>query len=155
MIRESKALNQFLYDNSKMLKILFDDACNKKPFTYEAACDFFNSIKEKDQESLVPDMRTHFVHCQMTNLRDLNNPRKYQYLVFVELLEMICRVAHHYWELRRENNQPRPNVDVTPYPRDIAEEVAVIVYDLFMARFKKNVVAKLAKKFVKPGTKSK
>lgn len=73
----------------------------------------------------------------MTNLKDNTNSQKYSSLVFVEMLEMICRVSHSYWNARQERKEPRTDIEVTPYPRDIAEEVEEVLKSLFEKRITK------------------
>lgn len=137
MIRASKQLNQLLYENSNGIRFLYDELRKKGSFTYDKAVKLFAPITEKGQEILVHDMRKLFVYSQMTNLKDNSNPEKYFSLVFVELLEFICRVSHSYWNTRRENDQPRTDVSVTPYPSGIAYEVEDVLRALFEKRKEK------------------
>lgn len=114
--------------------MLFDGNKRKGYFTYESSCQLFNSIADKDQEDLVAEMRLIFIYSQMTNLKDGSNPRKYYFLLHVELLEMICRVSHNYWENRRKLEIPRENVEFSPYPYKIVEQVEDVLMQLFKKR---------------------
>ena len=69
-------------------------------FTLDSARKFFNVASEEKGENLIAEMRQCFIHCKMTNLKDLENHKQYHVIVFVELLEMVARVAHIYWTVR-------------------------------------------------------
>ena len=45
----------------------------------------------------VPNISEHFTYSMMTVIDDQVNQKKYQYLEYVEFLEMICRIAHMHW----------------------------------------------------------
>ena len=72
IIRASGPLNQLLHDNTAGLKMLYSECSERNNrFTYESARKFFNTISEQKGADLVVDLRQCFVHCQMTNLKDL------------------------------------------------------------------------------------
>ena len=96
-----------MHDNAEGLRILYDEKCEKRTFTFESARNFFNCISDVKGENLVPDLLQCFVHCQMTNLDEFNNSKRYYSLAYVELLEMLCRVAHSYWTIRQDEQRPR------------------------------------------------
>lgn len=51
-----------------------------KGFTFESAKRFFNVASDVPGQDLVPDLHTHYMYCQMTNLKDLENPKAYSHL---------------------------------------------------------------------------
>lgn len=53
---------------------------------------FFKFPEVKSKLSHV-DIEKAFVFCQMTVLNEQDSLKKYHYLVFVEFLDMFCRIA--------------------------------------------------------------
>ena len=108
LIRPNRRLNQLLYDNRFGIRRFHNDLMEIKGFTFESARKFFNVLqdKKKKDEDLVLDLRYHFVYSKMTNLEDLVDTDEYLRLQYVEFMEMIVRVAHSYWAVRKENEEP-------------------------------------------------
>lgn len=79
MIRASKPLNDLLHDNTEGLRVLYKECMERnKGFTLDSARKFFRmATDETGGDNLVEDTRVHFVYCQMTNLKDSENIKKY------------------------------------------------------------------------------
>ena len=93
-IRHSVYLNKLLYDNTLGLRFLFEkNKSINNTFTLESATVIFASLSHEDYEISVKKITECFVLCMMTVIDDPDNLKKYEYLHFVEFLELFCRVA--------------------------------------------------------------
>lgn len=99
-------------------------------FTFDSAKKLFNAISV-DGLDLCSDLRECFVYSQMTNLKDLEKPKKYSVLVFVEFLDMLARVALSHWSEREEEGQPRDEEGLSLFPETIEEKVEDILKRLW------------------------
>lgn len=132
-IRASKKLNEFLHSNKHILMTIFEDAKKWDPFnpngklgfTVRSAREFFYYFKENDLFNLnIRAIDECFVGSMMTVLDEAQNRRKYDYLVFVEFQEMLCRVCIR-------------GLDPELFPEPIALKVQYVVgyiYDFYKDR---------------------
>ena len=95
-IRESKQLNQLLFDNLTGLKRLYTENKIATGFTYKSCTNVMVSwqVNPNANDSL-PGVIIYdsFVKCQMTNCHDLSKQETYLELKEVEYLEFLTRVA--------------------------------------------------------------
>lgn len=49
---------------------------------------------------------------------------------------MVTRVAHRYWNMRKDQKDARTEEDVSPYPENIAEEVEYVLERLWRYRLR-------------------
>ena len=100
-IRESKKVNQLLFDNKRALFEFFLEY-REIPvgFTYRSATRLLNPLDDDafDGAQLIPEMQRVFYISKMTNLKDREDKQRYFYLVYVEFLEFICRVGIELWK---------------------------------------------------------
>ena len=94
-MREAKRLNKLLFDNMKPLEIVFEKFKQgaKPTFSLNAANKLLLDLKHETLTITVLTIEQAFVFCMMTVTNEINNMRKYSYLVFVEFLDMLCRIA--------------------------------------------------------------
>ena len=90
-------------------------------------------IDTHTEAELLTLSKAEFVYCQMTNLEDLEESKKYFHLKFVEFLEFISRVTLIYHDLRQTNGALKPPLDV----EDKVFEVLEILWELKIADDKK------------------
>ena len=94
-MRKNPRLNELLFDNLKALQELYDKAkLPKVGFTLEAAQKFFLSFEEVKDKISLDKIEECFVFSMMTVLNEQASLKKYEYIVFVEFLDMLCRVAY-------------------------------------------------------------
>ena len=101
-IRDSKQLNQLLFDNKLGLHEIFEGY--KEPlmgFTFNSAQKLLNALDadlaSREDATLVPDMAKIFGCSKMTQLNDKETKKPYYSLVYVEFLDFICRIAIALW----------------------------------------------------------
>ena len=96
MIRDNKHLNKLLYDNIHGLRLIYEKQkeSNHK-FTMKSAKKIFGDLEHPDVDYiLTPEMVEEcFLWSMMTVTDETNKIKKYEYLLFVEFLEFLCRVA--------------------------------------------------------------
>lgn len=102
LIRDSKMLNRLFLENGESLtKIFKDHEVPRVGFTLEMAIKLINS-----NESQGPILDNHiikkcFIFSQMSVKNEQKNSRKYEYLLYVEFLEFLGRVALN-WNTKKE-----------------------------------------------------
>lgn len=96
-MRESKQLNQLLFDNRKGLTFIFEDYSEfARGFTLGSAKKLLNALCTEDPENeqhLIPNMQKVFSFSKMMILKERQDEHKYHSLVYVEFLDFLCRVA--------------------------------------------------------------
>jgi hypothetical protein len=99
VIKQSKKLNQLLYDNNKGLIELFEqikfyDNNGKHGFSLKAALTYFSSINHSGEFYLSRrQIETIFMYSMMSVIDEFKFEKKYSYLLFVEFQEMVCRAS--------------------------------------------------------------
>ena len=92
--RESKHLNQLLYDNERPLELVFDKIKGQgKVVTLPAITKFFTALNHPDLAISARDIEECFVFSMMTVLYEDQHMKRYEGLQPVEFLEMLCRLA--------------------------------------------------------------
>ena len=94
-MRNNARLNELLFDNLKPLKELYDGAkIPRKGFTLQAAQNLFWEFEGIKEKMSLDKLEQCFVFSMMTVLNEQETLKKYETLLFVEFLDMFCRVAH-------------------------------------------------------------
>ena len=95
-IRGNDFLNKLLHDNNNGLRSIYErykDELNF--FTMESAIQLFKELKDENFKMKSNKIKEQFVLSLMTVIDETipNKIKKYEYLLYVEFLEMICRIA--------------------------------------------------------------
>ena len=96
VIRGSSKVNQLLFDNLKSLEALWVyHKASSLGFTKDSASALFYHGLESftEIELSLRDIEESFLFAMMTVLNEHRNMNKYFSLLFVEFLEMLCRIA--------------------------------------------------------------
>ena len=92
-IRNNNFLNKLLHDNTNGLRSIYERYKNDSNlFTLECANNIFEDLQHPDYSMTPCQIQDQFVLSLMTVI-DETKINKYVHLVFVEFLELICRVA--------------------------------------------------------------
>ena len=92
-IRSSQRLNDLLFSNKKGLEVIFQEHKGKRGFTIESAQKLVRDLEDVCGVVSFRKVEEAFLYSMMTVLNEIRSLNKYNYLVFVEFLEMICRIA--------------------------------------------------------------
>ena len=98
-MRKGKRLNELLFDNMRVFQELYNEHKHpKNGFNLNSAFAFFLKFDEVKQNISRLELEKCFVFCQQTVLNEQESLRKYNYLLFVEFLDMFCRVAQEIYK---------------------------------------------------------